>query len=152
MSPNHDSFDNTRFQDSRLHAYLDGELSADERVAFERELEQSDELRAALAVLRGVDDAIGSLPATEPSEGFARRVTGAAKARKPMAVLLRFVPLAAAAALMFAVYPFHGEPTPRPDSAPEISEYLDYVWEDDDDVYDGLSPSEADVLEALDAT
>jgi len=144
MNPNCDN--------ETLHAYLDQELSADERVAFERKLEQNDELRAALAVLRGVDDAIGTLPATEPSEGFARRVTQAAKARRPMAVLLRFVPLAAAAALVLAVFPFHGQPPERGAVGPEISEYLDYVWEYDDDVYDGLSPSEADVLEALDAT
>lgn len=143
---------NPKFDNETLHAYLDQELSADERVAFERELEQNDELRAALAVLRGVDDAIGSLPATEPSEGFARRVTQAARARRPMAVLLRLVPLAAAAALVLAVYPFHGETSEPGANGQEISEYLDYVWEYDDDVYDGLSPSEADVLEALDAT
>ncbi len=54
----------------RIDAYLDGELPAEERRAFEAEIERSTSMREALEERRGHDDAIRALPPVEVSPQF----------------------------------------------------------------------------------
>lgn len=63
----------------RLAAYLDGddELSPSERAELEDELARRPELRARLDSLRGLDEALGSLPPPTPREGFDQRLDAA---------------------------------------------------------------------------
>jgi anti-sigma factor RsiW len=58
---------------SELDAYLDGELNAEERSAFERDLERSETLRRELEVRRGLDAALRALPRVEASPQFEAR-------------------------------------------------------------------------------
>ena len=53
-----------------LDAYLDGELDPEERASFERELERSSDLRAALQVRNELDRSLQELPQVEPSPQF----------------------------------------------------------------------------------
>jgi len=97
---------------SRLNAYLDGELSAQDRERVEQHLSECGRCREALARLRAAADVLGQLP-TPPavSEGFAGRVVARARLRarpQPVVVeLWRSFPLArriaAAAALVLGI-------------------------------------------------
>ncbi len=58
----------------RLTSYLDGELEAGERRALEAELAGDQALRERLAALRGADQALGALGATELPSGARRRL------------------------------------------------------------------------------
>lgn len=53
-----------------LSAYLDGELSDDERAAVEARLDQSAEWRDELAEVRAARDALRGLPARDAPDGF----------------------------------------------------------------------------------
>jgi anti-sigma factor RsiW len=53
-----------------LDSYLDGELSEGERIAFERELERSPELRRVLELRRELDQTVRSTTAVDPSPQF----------------------------------------------------------------------------------
>ncbi len=54
----------------RIDAYLDDELAAEERSAFETEIERSVSLRQALEEREGLDHAIRALPPVEVSPQF----------------------------------------------------------------------------------
>lgn len=57
-------------QVERINAYLDGELSAQERDAFEAEMARDDALRTEVAVFARVRDELGSLPELEVPRDF----------------------------------------------------------------------------------
>lgn len=63
------SYDGTLDPDM-LSAYLDGELSDDERAAVEARLDQSAEWRDELAEVRAARDALRGLPARDAPDGF----------------------------------------------------------------------------------
>jgi hypothetical protein len=54
----------------RITAYLDGDLSAEERTAFEAELETNDELRELLLAATEAMDVVSRAPAPKPPEDF----------------------------------------------------------------------------------
>jgi hypothetical protein len=92
----------------RLSAYLDGELSLDERAAVEAHLAACGECTGFLARLSGADDAASALP-VEPPEGYFDSFAGRVRARlegRREATSRSRVPAwtwAAAAALLLAV-------------------------------------------------
>jgi anti-sigma factor RsiW len=59
-----------------LSAYLDGELSEAERTAVTARLDESPEWRDVLDELRGVRQALQSLPTVEPPPGFWTQILG----------------------------------------------------------------------------
>lgn len=63
--------------DERLTAYADGELDTDEAAALEADLARDPALRARLTAIRDSDDALRSLPAVEPRQGFDERLRAA---------------------------------------------------------------------------
>lgn len=73
---------NTFFDDERVSAYLDGELAADERAAFERSLASQPELAALVDELRAVQRSLGALPRERLDGGFAARVLAQATAER----------------------------------------------------------------------
>jgi anti-sigma factor RsiW len=70
------------FSDELLSAYLDDELSADERAAVEEHLEASPADRELLSELSSLRGELKSLPASAARDGFADRVVAAAVAAK----------------------------------------------------------------------
>lgn len=72
----------TRFNDELLSAYLDGEISADERAAVESHLATSESDRRLLDELQSLRGEFQSLPRTAVSANFADRVVRAALAAK----------------------------------------------------------------------
>ena len=72
-----------------LNAYLDGELSPDQRAQVAEHLSGCAACAEALAGLEGVNRAIGTLDAATVPEGFARRVREAAESGR----LLRLQPM-----------------------------------------------------------
>jgi anti-sigma factor RsiW len=73
------------FHDELLSAYLDGELSADERAALEQRLADSPELRGMLDELQSVSHQVRSLPPQSAGGDFAPRVVQAALAAAAVA-------------------------------------------------------------------
>ncbi len=83
-----------------LFLYLADELSADERVAFEKALEQSPEAQQALAELQEQERQLKKLPLQEPSRDL---VAAALESVRPKSASVFWLPapwLAAAAALL----------------------------------------------------
>lgn len=72
----------TQFSDEMLSAYLDGELSADERAAVEAHLAASESDRRLLDELQSLRGELQSLPRTSLGGDFADRVVQAAVAAK----------------------------------------------------------------------
>jgi hypothetical protein len=70
------------FSDEQLSAYLDGQLSADERTAVEAQLAADPASRQLLGELRAVSGQVKSLPTYSADRGFADRVVQAALAAK----------------------------------------------------------------------
>gem|GEM_PF-3258205 len=66
-----------------LSAYLDGELSSQERAALEAHLERCPRCREELASLRAVSTLVASLPQVEPSEQFRRALNREISAHRP---------------------------------------------------------------------
>lgn len=62
------------FQDSRISAYLDDEMSAEERSRFEDELARSAELRQVVDELRGLRESLQQLPRHRLGGDFAAQV------------------------------------------------------------------------------
>lgn len=88
--------------EERLHAYLDGELGAEERAAFERELAREPALRAELERVRALDVELDALYREEQRRAepaLARLRLPPARARGTRLPWL-LVPLAAAAGLV----------------------------------------------------
>ncbi len=75
-----------------LSAYLDGELSPDERTALEAHLERCPRWREELGSLRAVSELLASLPRVEPSEEFSQVLAESMSARRPRR-WLRPIPL-----------------------------------------------------------
>jgi len=65
-----------------LSAYLDGELSPEERAALETHLERCPRCREELASLRAVSGLVASLPRVEPSEQLSRTLAASLRARR----------------------------------------------------------------------
>jgi anti-sigma factor RsiW len=125
--------------DDRLHDYFDGEMTPEEAARFERALAADADLRERLRALRELDDALGGLPGAEPAAGFTGRVVRAA--RRPRARILRFLaPLAAAAAVTFAVLALRNGAVEAPAEVPG------YRWEADIETYGSLSLADAQDL------
>lgn len=59
--------------DERISAYLDGELTAEERRSFERDLVNSNELRDRLDEIRAIDSALRALPPLSNDDATSRR-------------------------------------------------------------------------------
>ena len=138
-----------------LHAYLDGELDAAERVRIELALESDPTLRAELASLRAVQSALDAWPGIEASDGFTDRVVSASRHR-PRGLLVRIgIPVAAAALLLLGV--FLGRATSPVSDSQELfsdGEHLQYVWEADEETFGSLSLDDLEdvILEELDRT
>jgi len=75
-----------------LSAYVDGELSLQERRDLEAHLEHCSRCHEELESLRAVSSLVGSLPAVEPSEAFTSTLTRELIARQPRR-WLRPIPL-----------------------------------------------------------
>jgi anti-sigma factor RsiW len=134
----------------RLHAYFDGELTAEEAARFERALATDPALAAQLQELESLDDALDLLPGHTAPPAFQDRVlTHARRARRGRIVGL-LAPLAAAAAVLVAVLL---APEAKVEEIAE-TESVDYAWEADADTFGSLSlrDLEAEILEELDAT
>jgi anti-sigma factor RsiW len=71
--------------DSQLSAYLDDELTGDERSAVEAQLRESAEDRQTLVELRQLRESFQALPQCKLDEGFASRVIEAAVAQQAIA-------------------------------------------------------------------
>lgn len=101
--------------DERLHAYIDGELTQDERAALEQELARDPALRAKLVELRRVDARLRELYADEvlAAEPALARLRLPAEPRatraRPTWIL---VSLAAAAGLLAGLFLRGGAPAP----------------------------------------
>jgi anti-sigma factor RsiW len=132
-----------------LHAYFDGELSAEEAARFERALAADPALAARLQELKGVDDALDVLPGHTASPEFSERVLARARKARRGRIVGLLAPLAAAAAVLLAVLL---APETEVDIIP--TEMVDYAWEADADTFGSLSlhDLEAEILEELDAT
>jgi len=63
--------------DERAEAYLDGELSAEEAAAFERELAARPEFADALGAAIVLRDLLESMPPAQPPAGLEERIVGA---------------------------------------------------------------------------
>src|SRR5262245_35572015 len=72
----------TRFTDELLSAYLDGEVTAEERAAVEAQLAASEADRRLLEELQALRGEFQSLPRATVAAGFADRVVRAAVAAK----------------------------------------------------------------------
>jgi anti-sigma-K factor RskA len=108
-------------EDERLQRYFDGELSAEERAAFEAALTEDDRLKlAALGEVRGlVSNALTAeaadidlWPALEKQLGGAGKAEAKARRRwgmraHPASWSAGLLSVAAAAALLFFVQPWH---------------------------------------------
>ena len=137
-----------------LYAYLDGELSPEEAARLEAALAEDRALRLDLEQLRRVENALETLPGRDAAEGFTERVVAAARRKRPGGLLVRLaVPLAAAAALVLAVFVPRGETGPSPGDPFTNDEHLDYVWESDAETFGSLSLDELEgqILEELDS-
>ncbi len=130
----------------RIDAYLDDELAAEERSAFEREIERSASLRQALGEREGLDHAIRALPLVEVSPQFEshfRARLARAKDRQGLLVRARTwagifaAPAVAAAALALLV----GNP-----SLPEA----DWALITDADAFELILEEDPDLLATLD--
>lgn len=75
------------FPEELLSAYIDGELSPEERAMVEQQLDASAELRQVVDDLRNVSEQVKSLPRHKVDSGFADRVVQAAIAAKAAADL-----------------------------------------------------------------
>ena len=137
-----------------LHAYLDGELSAEEAARVEGVLASDPALAAELEALRGLDRALDLLEGRRPPVGFTERVAAAARRGRRRSMLVRLaLPLAAAAALMFAV--ILPERSGNRGGAEDFGsdEQINYVWESDAETFGSLSIGELEdeILEGLDS-
>jgi len=132
-----------------LHAYLDGELSAEEAAAVERKLAADATLAAKLEKLRAVDaslDLLPSIEATFDAAAVMRRRRGAGR------VLRLVAPLAAAAALVLALLPRAPDDEPTTEAVFTTEEQVQYLyWETDAETYGSgaLSELEGDILAEL---
>lgn len=99
----------TEEMEAQLTAYLDGELSADERARVDAALAADPALRATLAKLTLALDAVKALPAPEPSAALRRAVLARIDEptwRERLGAWLgprALVPVGAAAAIVVAV-------------------------------------------------
>jgi len=66
-----------------LSAYLDGELSSQQRSRLEAHLQRCTRCREELGSLRAVSRLVASLPAVEPSEAFVQALSRKISARRP---------------------------------------------------------------------
>ncbi|MCB9681631.1 MAG: hypothetical protein H6733_09190 [Alphaproteobacteria bacterium] len=124
-----------RLQDERISAWLDGELSAEEALAFQRDLDRDPALAQAVALLKGVrDDLVRHGPVRAPtgfvSDVFDRIDEAEAVApstawwRRPLGVPVEVFAAAAVALLvLWAAMPTpapapHAATAPFPDDAP----------------------------------
>jgi len=94
----------TRDDETRLHAYLDGELGATESIDLERRLASDAELRAGLEELRAISARIRRQASYHDAPpGLAGRILGRVRRQAPRARAAFWGPLAAGAALAAAV-------------------------------------------------
>ncbi|MHC4819239.1 MAG: anti-sigma factor family protein [Planctomycetota bacterium] len=133
-----------------LHAYFDGELSAEEAARFERALATDPTLAARLRELKGLDDALDILPGHAATPAFGDRVLVRARRARRGRIVTLLAPLAAAAAVLVAVLL---APESEVNGGIDI-EIVGYAWEADADTFGSLSLDdlEAEILEELDAT
>src|SRR6185436_2098386 len=106
--------------DPQLHAYLDGELSPDERAALEQALARDPALRARLAELRGLHGELRELYAQE-ARGAGPALARLRLAPEPRArrgVAWPWVVLAAAAGLVAGFFLRGGARKPARSEAP----------------------------------
>jgi anti-sigma factor RsiW len=134
-----------------LHAYLDGELSAEEAARFERTLAADPALAARLQELRNLDDALGAWPGHVAAPEFSKQVLARARRARRGRIVGLLAPLASAAAVLLAVLLAQA-----PQAGPVDTEIVafDYAWEADVDTFGSLSlhDLEEEILEELDAT
>lgn len=133
-----------------LHAYFDGELSADEAARFEHALATDPTLAARLQELKRLDDALDVLPGHSAAPAFDDRVLARARRARRGRIVGLLAPLAAAAAVLLAVLL-----TPEAEvEGVSDAEVVGYAWEADADTFGSLAPRdlEAEILEELDAT
>ncbi|MHC4972899.1 MAG: anti-sigma factor family protein [Planctomycetota bacterium] len=133
-----------------LHAYFDGELSAEEAARFERALATDPTLAARLQELKGLDDALDVLPGHTATPAFTDRVLVRARRARRGRIVGLMAPLAAAAAVLLAVLLAPATEV----SGPIDTEIVGYAWEADGETFGSLSLQdlEAEILEELDAT
>jgi anti-sigma factor RsiW len=134
-----------------MHAYLDGELSAEETARFERTLDADPALAAHLQELKNLDDALGAWPGHEAAPGFRERVVARARRARRGRIVGLLAPLASAAAVLVAV--LLAQP-PKADPVDTEIVAFDYAWEADVDTFGSLAlhDLEEEILEELDAT
>ena len=128
-----------------LNAYLDGELSAAEKVRMDAELSARPELRSELDALASVNRALETLPPCAPSGDFTNRVVAAAHRGRRGRILKIVAPFAAlAAAVLLGISIWPGTPPAGLVNGDIFSEedHLDYVWEADEETYSGFDLSE----------
>lgn len=132
-----------------LHAYFDGELSAEEAARFERALATDPVLAARLRELKSLDDALDVLPGHAATPAFGDRVLVRARRARRGRIVTLLAPLAAAAAVLVAVLL-----APEMEVNPIDTEIVGYAWEADADTFGSLALDdlEAEILEELDAT
>ena len=135
-----------------LHAYLDGELGADDRAIVDRAIAGDAKWAEAYATLRSVDAAIGTLPGvTVEDDGDA--MARAAMKPEPRGRLLRLVlPAAAAAAALFLALLPENRQESRESAVFTESEQAQYLyWEADAETYGtgDLTQLESEILAAL---
>ena len=122
--------------ESMLHAYLDGELNAEDTKIVEAALASDPHWAAEYEALVAVDDAIGTLPGLEVGAEFDALAKVPAKAPRMGRLVRMVVPLAAAAAaLAFVWMPPKVQETAPVDvfSQEEVVQYV--YWEADADTY-----------------
>ncbi len=127
-----------------LNAYLDGELSAADKVRMDAELSARPALRAELHALAAVNRALEALPPCKPSGDFTDRVVAAAQRKRRGRLMKIVAPFAAMAAAVLLGISIWSGPSPDLTNGAIFSEedHLDYVWEADEETYSGFDLSE----------
>jgi hypothetical protein len=88
-----------------LSAYIDNQLSAAERLTFERRLDREPHLRRELAELRATATLLRELPDISPSRSFTLDLAALPRQRRSLFVPLRWATLATTILLLFALTP-----------------------------------------------
>jgi anti-sigma factor RsiW len=142
-----------------LHAYLDGEVTPDERVFVEQALASDSELAAEYARLVEADAVLGTALAPDPADSgldFAKMAMARAnRARRGRLVLLASAAAAAAAAILISVSLGAFETPSAEEDYFTVEEQVEYVyWETDGETYGSgdLNDLEDAILDCLETT